>query len=218
MIALTRLAEPAILMQKKEQWTEVFLTRCAENPNRRPPSRQYGHRIIRHTLAAMSSRKCFYCERKLDEEKGEVDHYIEVAEAPEKAFKWENLYLSCRDCNGGKLPNSSIPVADCLDPCDPAVDPAEHLTFDDDVIRPKNESLKGAQTIRKYQLDREGLNYLRSKQLLRFHKVLITIQNRQVADGRRSLSTDEKEILAHFKTSDHAYSLMFVVLLERVGI
>ena len=218
MIALTRLAEPAILMQKKEQWTEVFLTRCAENPNRRPPSRLYGHRIIRHTLAAMSSRKCFYCERKLDEEKGEIDHYIEVAEAPEEAFKWGNLYLSCHDCNRRKLFNRIIPVIDCLDPCDPAVNPAEHLTFDDEVIRPRNESSEGAKTIQKYQLDRKGLNYLRSRQLQQFYKALVRLQQRQVTDGGRSLTADEREKLAHFKAPDHAYSLMFTVLLDRVGI
>ncbi len=218
MIAFTRLPEPAVLKEKKAQWTKIFLEKRAKRPKHGPPSRQYGHHTIRNALGAMSFRKCFYCERKLDEEKGEIDHYIEVAEAPQLAFEWKNLYLSCHDCNRGKLPNTSIPAADCLDPCDPTINPAEHLTFDDELIRPKNSSSSGAKTIQKYQLDRKGLNYLRSKQLQRFYEILVRLQQRQLADDGRTLTADEIEALVHFKVPDSAYSLMFAVFLDKVGL
>jgi uncharacterized protein (TIGR02646 family) len=160
-ISITRLPEPARLTENKEKWLAAYLERRQNKPGLRPNSRQYGHAEIRSVLEAMSFNKCFYCERKLDETGSQVDHYIEVAENPALAFHWRNLYLSCPDCNRKKLPNTTIPVSDCLDPCDPSENPMEHLTFDREIIRPKIGSLKGSQTVQKYRLDRENLNYLR---------------------------------------------------------
>lgn len=31
-------------------------------------------------------------------------------------YEWDNLYLSCDNCNG-KIPHSTISIQDALDPC-----------------------------------------------------------------------------------------------------
>lgn len=208
MIALQRLAKPAVLAENGEKWLERFLAQRENNPGQRPDSRQYGHREIRNALRAMSFRKCFYCERKLSEYEDEIDHFIEVVESPEQAFRWENLYLSCRDCNRHKTPNARIPVSDCLNPCDPSTDPSEHLTFSEEFIRPRQGSPIGTRTIQKYHLDRDQLNYLRTKQLQQFEQFVRRLYSACVREGR-PLNEAEKEAIVSFGHADHEYSLMF---------
>ncbi|NJL58426.1 MAG: AAA family ATPase [Desulfobacteraceae bacterium] len=110
-----------------------------------------------------------------------------------------------------------IPVSECLDPCDLTENPADHLTFDKEIIRSKNASPKGMKTIQKYKLDRGESDHLRRKQLVLFYETLIKLQQRQIDQGRKSLTRDELEILRSFKQTDHAFSLMLSLLLAKIG-
>jgi uncharacterized protein (TIGR02646 family) len=202
------------LQQSKERWLQRFLERRAEKPDARPPSRQYGHAEVRRTLAAMSYHKCFYCETRLEAGDEEVDHYVEVAEKPQRAFDWENLYLSCRGCNRRKLDNSAIPVTECVDPCGDD-DPTAHLTFEDEIITAKRGSPRGFRTIQKYSLDRQELNYSRVRALQRFENTLRRLHEWR---GSRSLTDDEKEIIRRFEQPDHPFSLMFHIYLADVAL
>lgn len=207
---LTRLPEPGVLQQNKARWLERFLA----SGDKRPLARQYGHREIRAALAAMSYHKCFYCETKLETGGEEVDHYVEVAEAPQRVFDWDNLCLACHGCNRRKRPNSAIPAVECLDPCG-TDDPAAHLTFEAEMITAKGDSAKGLRTIQKYALDRSELSYLRLKALQQFERLLRQLHERR---GTRALTEDEKEIIRRFKQPDHPFSLMFQVYLADVAL
>ncbi len=216
MISIKRLAEPKVLQKNGTKWRGKFI----ESEKKRPPSSQYAHEEIKNTLDAMSFNKCFYCECKLGEgkdDRSEVDHHIEVAEKPKLAFEWTNLYLACHGCNSKKLNDSQISVSECLDPCDPAVNPADHLTFEKECICSLDNSEKGQNTIRKYRLDRQELDYLRGRSLQRFYDDLIRIQKLQIKDGGRPLTDKEKSILNSFKQRDHAFSLMFSVYLKNLS-
>ena len=216
MIVISRLPEPPILASNKEMWLQVYLERRTASPRLRPNASQYGHHDIRSALHAMSFNKCFYCERRLREQEGQVEHYIEVAEQPELAFEWHNLCLSCPECNRRKLPNIQISVTQCLHPCGTVDSPADHLTFADEYIRPRADSLKGAKTIQKYRLDRDELNYRRAKQLQLLERALRQIQTLRLQEGNRPLSKYEMEVIASFKQADHAFSLMFNVYLANI--
>ncbi len=219
MISIRRLAEPSILAKKKDEWLQKFLAkRTPEKPRLGLDTSKYGHPKIREVLEAMSSRKCFYCEHKLLEERGQIDHYIEVAESPELAFEWTNLYLSCSDCNNKKLENRTLPVEDCLDPCHPAINPADHLTFDRQYIRPKNDSVRGAETIQKYRLDRDDLDHSRLKQLQQLYERLLRLYELKEEEKRKYLTGKEKEALNSFGQADHTFSLMFQVYLSNVAL
>ena len=213
MIPLKRLQEPSILAEKKEQWTQKLLADRATKPGARPHSSQYAHKEIVDALAAMSSHKCFYCEQSTKGGNHEVDHYVEVAIDPSRAFVWENLYLACKECND-KL--KGIAASDCLDPCDPDVRPGEHLIFDDEQIRPRNDSPRGASTIKKYRLDREDLDLKRSKRLKLFLKTYIKIKDCMIAEKRLEVSEAEKEILRSFRYASQPFSLMFTVYLDQI--
>ena len=98
MIHLERLNKPSILVQKEQQWKDDYFN---SPDKKRPDSSKYAHNEILEQLTSISFHKCFYCERKLKGVSKEVDHYLEVADenGREKAFEWENLFLSCENCN-----------------------------------------------------------------------------------------------------------------------
>ena len=127
MIAITRLDKPDILERKEAEWLANFIASGKE----RPDSIKYAHKDIKARLMQMSHNKCFYSEYKFSENEGEIDHYIEVNPNKNDAFKWENLYLSLKQINNGKIPNSSIPIDTTLDPCADANEEIEkHLFFE----------------------------------------------------------------------------------------
>ncbi len=162
----------------------------------------------------MSYHKCFYCETRPNADNEQVDHSIEVAENPKLAFVWSNLYLSCPGCNRHKLDNSTIPVADCVDPCSDD-DPTAHLVFEDEIITAKGSSVKGLKTIQKYCLDRPNLNHSRVKALQQFEKTLRRLREER---GNHPLTDDEKEIIHRFEQSNHPFSLMFHIYLTNVAL
>lgn len=210
MRGLIRLPEPQIITERRENWTNNFIA----SGNKRPDSSKYGNPNIRTQLDSMSYHKCFYCETKLKGKRKEVDHHIEVSVDKTLAFEWGNLYLSCTNCNN-KIPHSAIPINEALNPC---VDSDErikdHLTFDDEVIQPKDNSELGLKTIQKYRLDSDLLDNLRLKQLKNFHKALIEIRDIQQSENRSDLTVEELNILQSFKRVDNSFSLMFEVILD----
>jgi uncharacterized protein (TIGR02646 family) len=208
MIRLERLPCPDILERKATEWSERFVERYEKGELKRPSSKQYAHREVLACLSAMSHRKCFYCETLLDEDEYTVDHYTEVVRAPERAFDWVNLYLCCGGCQHS-CKETTISHDECLNPCDPGVDPAEHLRFDDEVIGPRNNSHAGRQTIGKYRLGRGDLELRRARQLRRFYKRLDNIRQRQIRDKRQELEDAEKQLLLAFQQPERPYSLMF---------
>jgi uncharacterized protein (TIGR02646 family) len=209
---LRRLSCPEILTSKAEEWTRRYLERRAHG-KLRPESRQYAHPDIVDTLAAISHKKCFYCERLLNEAEYEVDHYVEIREEPDKAFAWENLYLSCKGCQG-KLTEAIVPRAECLDPCHPGLDPADHLAFEDEIILPRNDSQRGRQTISKYKLQRADLEIRRSRRLRLFYKTLSDTWKQQAQQGRSELDDEERALLQRFAAPEAPFSLMFRDLLQ----
>lgn len=200
MIHVHRLEEPRILREKKAEWTAKFVS----GGKARPHSGTYNHPEVTGTLRAMSHDKCFYCENK-----GtglSVDHYVEIAEKRELAFDWANLYLACDICQE-KATNTSIPVSDCVNPCDAAIDPAEHIAFESDLATFK--SSRGEWTVKKYRLNHAEQVSERRRQLVLFLKMVVQFQERQLQEKRDQLTEAERQELCRFARSDQPFSLMF---------
>jgi hypothetical protein len=99
---LERLGKPKILLNKEKEWTENFIN----SDKTKPDNSKYAHKEIVKQLHRISYNKCFYSEVKFVlENEGQVDHYYEV-DNKSKAYEWENLFLSHKDCNQGKPSNS----------------------------------------------------------------------------------------------------------------
>ncbi len=214
MRGITRLPEPQILIDRKANWLNDFIASGKTSPD----SSKYAHNQIKTQLNSMSFNKCFYCETKLKGKPKEIDHHVEVCVDKSLAYEWNNLYLSCDSCNN-KIPHSTIAINDALDPCiNTDADIQTHLTFNDELIEPKNNSKLGLTTIQKYRLDSEVLDTRRLKSLKTFFKLLIEIQNNQVKEARTNLTTDETNAIHRFKNIDSSYSLMFSILIDKYGL
>jgi uncharacterized protein (TIGR02646 family) len=210
-ISIEREPEPEILQRKKEEWLARFLNKRAKGTARPDPSK-YAHEDIKAALQRMSHGKCFYCESKLDDG-GQVDHYVELADDPALAFTWTNLYLSCGPCNQAKKGTKHVPRDACVDPCAPGSDPEVHLTFDDELILPKNDSARGRATIRKFALDSLALNHQRCRALRDLERTCWFLEKRAAQSGR-SLDDDERELLMRFGQPERPFSLMLRVALR----
>ncbi len=209
MSALRRLPAPEVLAEKAVDWQRAYDAQLASRPGTRPPSGKYANPDIVATLRAMIHEKCFYRE---GEGPFSVDHYLELAERRDLAFSWENLYLSCAGCQG-KQPNTAIPAASCVDPCDQATAPSEHLAFNKEMVT--FASPRGAQTIRKYGLNRPLLVSERRRLLQRFADDLFGMTETK---GRRELTADEQAKLVRYGQSDGFFSLMFQRHLRDLGL
>lgn len=210
MRGIARLPEPEILKKKKIEW----LQKLKASGKKRPDSSKYAHVSIRRNLESMSFHKCFYCESKLKGVPKEVDHHIEVSADINLSYEWDNLYLCCHHCNG-KIDHVTIPVNQVLDPCiEDDLVIQKHLDFEDELIKPRNNSLKGLNTIKKFRLDSELLDAKRLKQLKEFYKVITAIQKNQIEEQRSYLSEEEKVAIESFKRIDNPYSLMFFKILD----
>lgn len=213
---IDRLPVPEILSEKQEEWQHKYDEKRRSNPHCRPDSSKYAHKSIIEQLWSMSSGKCFYCETKLSGEPKEVDHFVEVACDPSKAYEWDNLYLSCSNCNN-KLSDRTVSVECALDPCRDSDEVIQdNITFEDEIICPVANSCKGLDTIRKYRLDSEALDYKRAKWLIKLSKVIIKIKDAMSADGRKELTEEECRHLSGFTQPGSPYSLMCSVYIRKV--
>lgn len=163
----------------------------------------------------MSHGKCFYCERRLADDEGEVDHRVAVSARPDMAFEWSNLYLSCRQCNKWKAGADPSPA---LDPCDASHDPAEHLTFEEERIEPQRSSPRGQATISMHRLDRQELDLARSGALRSLELAVRKVLLAQRDSGRTEMTPEEHDLLRQYAGESRPFSLMMRVALERLGV
>jgi len=155
----------------------------------------------------MSHRKCFYCETELTESSETVDHYVRVADNPELAFEWENLYLCCQGC---QRKVESIKPEATIDPCG-SVEPRDHLRFENEHLRARDASKRGQSTINRYNLNRQELLYLRTRTLQRWYKLFTDLLKKNGG----ALSEAQQGRLRDHATSDREFSLMLREVVQR---
>lgn len=212
---IERLPIPQILANKHDEWQAKYEERLAVNPKARPDSSKYGHNDIRERLNSCSFNKCFYCESKLKGTLKEFDHYIEVSIDHCKAYDWDNLYLSCSNCND-KFDHNAIPVTEALNPCvDSDEEIQRHITFEKECICSQPGSEKGLKTIQKFKLDSEMLDLRRSKWLNKLATKAIDIDNEMKADNRSIPTEEEKNAIRLFMQKDQPYSLMCEIYIRQ---
>ena len=212
---IDRLPKPRILAEKQDTWQEKFNEKRAETPKARPDSNKYGHPQIKERLNSCSYGKCFYCETTIKNDMQEIDHFKEVALAPELAYTWENLYLSCHKCND-KIPHDEIPVEKVLDPCkDSDEEIQKNITFEGECIYALHGSERGLNTIKKFHLNSNALDLKRSRWLNFLKNVIIDFQKKGMQEQRTKLTDQEKDRLLMFTERDQPYSLMCEIYLRK---
>ena len=168
-----------------------FVVPFAERIQRTPRFENAIWTALRPTLFKVFFGKCAYCETRIIGDTGDVEMFrpkigaisLDKKKAPDHywwlAYEWDNLYLSCRNCNFSKgskfpVPNDRGPVhtsvaalresegALLLDPC--FDDPDQHLAFSDSgMVSPMTE--RGKITIEVLDLNRPNLVEARSSEI-----------------------------------------------------
>ncbi len=191
----------------------------------------YGHRTIKEALKSLQHHKCCFCEAKITHiSHGDIEHFRPKAGFQTSlngrltrpgyywlAYDFSNLFLACQICNQSYKKNY-FPLADerqrarshhedyrreenlILHPEFDA--PEAHLTFEQEVIKPLNGSVKGEETIKRTGLDRKSLQDNR----LEYLQILNALA--KIARGH---GPEAQEAQAHFRTlglPQSQYSLM----------
>lgn len=214
---IERLVCPDILSRKHDEWQQKFDEKRHNDSKARPDNSKYAHKDIRRQLSTMSFGKCFYCESLLSNSPKEVDHFIEVAIDSAKAYTWENLYLSCSNCND-KLPHNQIPVDSALDPCrDSDEFIRANISFDKEFIVSVPGSPMGDNTIKKFRLSDEQLDNKRMKWLRIIDETVRNVLINMIKDGRKKFNKAELSLIESFKEPCRPYSYMSEVYIDRMA-
>ena len=205
---IERLQIPEKLRDNQAKWQADFDAKRAVNPKVRPVSNRYAHDTIKNKLMCMSHNKCFYCEKDVQDNACDVDHYIEVAVHPSKAYEWNNLYIACKNCNY-KEPHDSIPVNEALNPCADSDDEIRaNVSFDTEIMYPVNKSVKGEKTIRKFRLNSDSLVSLRRNWIIYLDTKLFEILGKMAKEKRKQLNEEEIIMIKRFMDASSQFSLM----------
>jgi len=161
MIKLSKLNEPPVLTQNKEQWLNEYL-RCHNSGAANLPA-QYRHTEIKEQIKKETFDKCAYCESKVTHIcPGDVEHILPKSRFPSNVYDWNNLTLACQLCN-----NSKRDFYDSTNPLlNPYIDnPEDFLAALGPAIFPKAGTIRGRVTINQLNLNRSGLLERRNDKL-----------------------------------------------------
>ena len=96
---IEKTACPDVLEQNGGQWLQEFL----KNPNNETRRFRYRHPEIKERLKKETFGKCVYCESKIGHNTpGDTEHIRPVKKFLQEIFVWENLTISCSECNRRK--------------------------------------------------------------------------------------------------------------------
>lgn len=155
----------------------------------------YGDKSVKETLKAIQHDKCCFCEARVTHvSHGDIEHFRPKAGYKSRskdrltkpgyywlAYDFSNLFFSCQLCNQ-KYKKWYFPIVDetrraashlhdwrdeeslILHP--EFDDPEQHITFVAEVVKPKGESVKGDETIKRTGIDRRKLTDSRFDYLL----------------------------------------------------
>lgn len=103
MIKINKTQQPKILQDNSSQWTNEYL-RALNSEIRMTDTikTRYNHPDIKSALKNETHGKCVYCESKFEHVSyGDIEHILPKNEGarPDMYVEWNNLTLSCEQCN-----------------------------------------------------------------------------------------------------------------------
>ena len=175
----------------KQKWRVHTLQLCRDfDTDPKPFSKgevkfndDFGYQEFRNDLISTIGNKCCYCERPIDN--GEIEHFRPKAgykndtsgslERPGYywlAYNWDNMLISCGECNDQKRKGNKFPLIDestrvtdrsmSIDQENPFYinpakeDPTLYLSFNLHKIVPVGSSGRGEKVIEDFELDKRA--------------------------------------------------------------
>ena len=107
-------------------------------------------------IAAMSCRKCVYCEGKINAPRAaDIEHYQPKALFPLLAYEWNNFFLGCKGCNGAK--HDKWPKRGGYIRPDKGDPSREFLFIEDGTVKAKKKNSAAGRMLEDFDLYREWL-------------------------------------------------------------
>lgn len=171
-------------------------------------------RRVKDALAAMSSRKCSYCESAIDAQRSAaVEHFKPKSLFPSLVYELANFFLGCGGCNGAKSDRWPVGGGEYVRPDEG--DPATLFVFlEDGTVQAAIPGSAAEHTIRDLDLNREWLRYWREKRIRQALAELEALLGwaELSLERRRELAA---EILARHRSPDVPYSEAITQCLRR---
>ena len=222
MIQIHKPTAPIKLIQDGSKKSEAHHLDYLQDPNDYQTGKKqfkfspkiYGHADVRKLLMDCQHQKCCYCEKRVGQS-GNIEHFrpkSRYKQNNEKSFQypgyywlaydWENLYLSCGDCNLNKadyfplavvknraqLHKNSISLKKPLLIDPQKSDPEKHIGFIGQYPYSKSNSKQGQITIDILKLDREDLNSSRFSHLSNMKMLCRVVQKAKEYPDDRDLN------------------------------
>ena len=153
MIKLTKQTEPDVLSKNKQQWKQDYEeAKSTGASNIESLKTRYRDPEIKEVIVRETNGKCAYCESKIRHSyPGDVEHIKPKSKFADELFEWENLTLSCGECNRRKNDNYDEEFG-ILNPYE--VDPENHLISYGPLIFPRAGDTIGKIAYELFELDR----------------------------------------------------------------
>lgn len=203
----------------------------------------YGHSSVKSVLKKAQHNKCCFCERDQIEEFGAVEHFRPKAAFKSKrkqklikpgyywlAYKWDNLFFVCGNCNSSKYKGNLFPLvnearrvrthAGNITQEDPLLihpvhkDPRDHIFFRNELVDAKDKY--GFNTISICGLDRETLNTKRAEVIDNVNARLVILAN-EAAHDQKDVDAARK-YLKRAKTPTAEFSSCVIDYMASLGV
>ena len=198
-----RAPQPDSLKNNAAKWKRDLLNKineCKKTKEEVPSSffNQYKKEDVSLALNIMYRGACCYCEVRVEPASFRNIEHLKPKNAenfPELTFEWENLHLSCNQCNTfkGTKYNKTNPI---LDPCKD-IPVEKHLSYKPSKIGVLRESItnRGTTTVNHAKLNREGLRKGRGETLFVILELIGKI-NDNPTHPNTSTAIEELELLS----------------------
>lgn len=103
MVKIYRTPAPLKTVERKAKYLPKLMAaiNAGEELAKQKHLKKYNYKVTKDELKKMQHKKCAYCEAPSIDgtQAGDIEHFQTKDAYPEKAFDWENLFLSCSRCN-----------------------------------------------------------------------------------------------------------------------
>lgn len=167
MRGLAKIAEPQILKDNAQTWTDQYKDAVAAGAK---PQERWRDSDITSALKDETSDKCAYCEALIEGVAySHVEHIFPKSACIDLVYTWENLTLACQICNvrKGNYYDTASPL---VHPYEDA--PEKHITFAGPMPLPVLNDGKGERTVLLLGLQRVPLLVQRATAIQALYNLL----------------------------------------------
>jgi uncharacterized protein (TIGR02646 family) len=205
LVRLRKEPEPEALAENGERWSAEYAAYKRGDDVPAAAARRYADPEVREALGRETTRKCAYCESRIEHiDYPHVEHILPKSRRPDLVCEWPNLTLACTRCNTAK--------GDYYDPECELVNPYRdeifaHLIFAGAHVFHRSAE-RGRVTISKLDLNRSELVARRKEAIETLTRVRDLLEAAMPVPVREALEAELAELLegeAEYRATTNAF-------------